>query len=276
MRSKEVAELTGVTVRALRHYHQIGLLPEPPRSENGYRSYRAVDVATVMRIRLLETAGFSLAQIAETFKQERHAGSAQQLPELLDEIDAELSRRIGQLEAQRATIHMLREHGGDVDALVPSGEHVARMREAGAGDRLAAVERDSLLLARLSKNPQDFDAVACLFDMLAADGLTERYVDLGEELLNLPANADDTTRNRLAHATVDLLAPYIARLSSAVGATAPEAGLSDTPAHQALDLLEDYGAQVFSPAQHDVAERIIALLTEVLRKAQADIPREAS
>ncbi|HJF65313.1 MAG TPA: MerR family DNA-binding transcriptional regulator [Slackia equolifaciens] len=45
MRSKEVAEFAGVTVRTLRHYHQLGILPEPPRSANGYREYGAVDVA---------------------------------------------------------------------------------------------------------------------------------------------------------------------------------------------------------------------------------------
>ena len=45
MRSNEVAKLAGVTVRTLRHYHQLGLLAEPERSENGYRDYAATDVA---------------------------------------------------------------------------------------------------------------------------------------------------------------------------------------------------------------------------------------
>ena len=35
MLSSELAELAGVTVRTLRHYHQIGLLPEPPRTAGG-------------------------------------------------------------------------------------------------------------------------------------------------------------------------------------------------------------------------------------------------
>ena len=39
MRSKEIAALAGVSIRTLRHYHQIGLLPEPPRQNNGYRAY---------------------------------------------------------------------------------------------------------------------------------------------------------------------------------------------------------------------------------------------
>lgn len=31
MKSSELAKLAGVSVRTLRHYHAIGLLPEPPR-----------------------------------------------------------------------------------------------------------------------------------------------------------------------------------------------------------------------------------------------------
>lgn len=40
MRIGEFAELVGVTTRTVRHYHHIGLLPEPDRSANGYRIYR--------------------------------------------------------------------------------------------------------------------------------------------------------------------------------------------------------------------------------------------
>ncbi|WP_344167895.1 MerR family transcriptional regulator [Kribbella lupini] len=32
-----LAAYAGVTVRAVRHYHQIGLLPEPERDHSGYR-----------------------------------------------------------------------------------------------------------------------------------------------------------------------------------------------------------------------------------------------
>lgn len=266
MRSKEVAELAGVTVRALRHYHQIGLLPEPPRSENGYRSYRAADVATVMRIRLLEAAGFSLAQIAETFERERCDGGARPLPELLDEIDGALSRQIERLEAQRRAIRTLRERGGDVDALVPCGSHIVRLRAAGAGEGFAALERNSLLLAHLSSDSRDFDAVARLFDMIAADGLIERYAALGEALLALPADANEDLRNQLAHATANLLAPYIARLAGAGGSDVPGAGGGDNIPERALDLLKGYETETFSPAQRDVTARALALLSEALHR----------
>lgn len=39
MRIGEVAALAGVSARAVRHYHQRGLQPEPARLANGYREY---------------------------------------------------------------------------------------------------------------------------------------------------------------------------------------------------------------------------------------------
>ena len=63
MHSNEVAKLAGVTVRTLRHYHQLGLLPEPPRQANGYRDYSPADVARVLRIKRLASLGFSLEDI---------------------------------------------------------------------------------------------------------------------------------------------------------------------------------------------------------------------
>ncbi|WP_157880243.1 MerR family DNA-binding transcriptional regulator, partial [Streptomyces katrae] len=38
MRIGEIAALVGVTTRAVRHYHHVGLLPEPGRRANRYRA----------------------------------------------------------------------------------------------------------------------------------------------------------------------------------------------------------------------------------------------
>ncbi|MEU5208614.1 MerR family DNA-binding transcriptional regulator [Streptomyces sp. NPDC020742] len=39
MRIGETAALVGLTTRAIRHHHHVGLLPEPERRPNGYRAY---------------------------------------------------------------------------------------------------------------------------------------------------------------------------------------------------------------------------------------------
>jgi hypothetical protein len=53
----QLAAYAGVTVRAVRHYHQIGLLPEPERDASGYRRYGAKAVVSLIRIRTLANAG---------------------------------------------------------------------------------------------------------------------------------------------------------------------------------------------------------------------------
>ncbi len=43
MRIGELAGLVGISTRAIRHYHHVGLLPEPARKANGYREYSLRD-----------------------------------------------------------------------------------------------------------------------------------------------------------------------------------------------------------------------------------------
>ena len=59
----QLAAYAGVTVRAVRHYHQIGLLPEPERDHSGYRTYDAAAVVRLIRIRTLADAGVPLARV---------------------------------------------------------------------------------------------------------------------------------------------------------------------------------------------------------------------
>ncbi|GAB2496111.1 DNA-binding transcriptional MerR regulator [Nocardiopsis aegyptia] len=65
MLSSELAELAGVTVRTLRHYHQIGLLPEPPRWTGGYRRYDAGDLVRLLRITRLTALGVRLSVLPD-------------------------------------------------------------------------------------------------------------------------------------------------------------------------------------------------------------------
>lgn len=58
-----LAELTGLTVRALHHYDHIGLLKPSYRSSSGHRLYIGDDVARLYRICLLRRLGFALSRI---------------------------------------------------------------------------------------------------------------------------------------------------------------------------------------------------------------------
>jgi DNA-binding transcriptional MerR regulator len=54
---------TGVTVRAVRHYHQRGLLAEPAGDASGYRRYDGRAAVELIRIKTLAEAGMALARI---------------------------------------------------------------------------------------------------------------------------------------------------------------------------------------------------------------------
>lgn len=64
MRISELAQLTGVTVHALRHYERAGLLV-PRRQPNGYRDYAASARRAVVFITMSRALGFGLPQIRQ-------------------------------------------------------------------------------------------------------------------------------------------------------------------------------------------------------------------
>lgn len=59
----EVARRTGLTVRTLRHYEEIGLLPRPARNEGGQRQYGADEIERLQRIVALRQLGLGLEEI---------------------------------------------------------------------------------------------------------------------------------------------------------------------------------------------------------------------
>ncbi len=63
METHEVAKLSGVSVRALRHYDSVGLLRPSRRAENGYRDYSDRDLDRLQQILLFRACGFSLKNI---------------------------------------------------------------------------------------------------------------------------------------------------------------------------------------------------------------------
>lgn len=61
----ELAKRTGLTVRTLHHYDQIGLLCPSGRSEGGYRQYDPSDVARLHGIQALRRIGLPLEEIGK-------------------------------------------------------------------------------------------------------------------------------------------------------------------------------------------------------------------
>lgn len=60
----EVARLAGVTVRALHHWHAVGLLVPSGRTRSGYREYSAGDLERLARLLTYRELGFELTDVA--------------------------------------------------------------------------------------------------------------------------------------------------------------------------------------------------------------------
>jgi DNA-binding transcriptional MerR regulator len=136
----QLAAYAGVTVRAVRHYHQIGLLPEPERDASGYRRYGPRAVVSLIKIRTLANAGVPLSQIRQMLE-----ADASTFAEAVQRIDSHLRDEIERLETSRKQIAQLA--AGDSLALPPEViSYLDRVREIGASERMVEAERDGWIL----------------------------------------------------------------------------------------------------------------------------------
>ncbi|AWS44470.1 MerR family transcriptional regulator [Streptosporangium sp. 'caverna'] len=136
----QLAAYAGVTVRAVRHYHQIGLLPEPERDASGYRRYGATAVVSLIKIRTLANSGVPLSQIGQMLE-----ADASTFAEAVQRIDSHLREGIERLEISRKQIAQLAAG----DSLVLPPEVVVfldRLREIGVSERVVEGERDGWIL----------------------------------------------------------------------------------------------------------------------------------
>ena len=155
-----LAAYAGVTVRAVRHYHQIGLLPEPERDHSGYRTYDVAAVVRLIRIRTLADAGVPLARVQELLD-----ASQEEFAHGVQEIDERAARRdpapAGQPQADRPA-RRRRTPG-------PPAErrgYLDRLRGLGVDERYIELERDGWIMVA-AQVPELIDAIiACKHEEL--------------------------------------------------------------------------------------------------------------
>ncbi|MDF0529218.1 MerR family transcriptional regulator [Tsukamurella sp. 8F] len=100
MRIGQLARIVGISTRAIRHYHRIGLLEEPARESNGYRAYSLDDVVRLLRIRRLADLGMSLDEVGAALADDAGRDAA----EILAELDAELADQQARIAERRSRI----------------------------------------------------------------------------------------------------------------------------------------------------------------------------
>ena len=136
----QLAAYAGVTVRAVRHYHAKGLLPEPARDHSGYRRYDAAAVVDLIRIRTLADAGVPLSRVRGLLVADDGAFAA-----AVEEIDQRLRAEIRERQRHRERIALLAS--GDSLALPPEAvTYLERLRSVGVPERMVEAERDAWIL----------------------------------------------------------------------------------------------------------------------------------
>jgi MerR family transcriptional regulator, copper efflux regulator len=68
MQIGEVAARTGLSLRSLRHWEEVGLLRPSGRTEGGFRLYAEVDVEKILVIRRMKPLGFTLEQMSAAMR----------------------------------------------------------------------------------------------------------------------------------------------------------------------------------------------------------------
>ncbi|AZM52382.1 MerR family transcriptional regulator [Streptomyces sp. WAC 01529] len=237
----ELASYAGVTVRAVRHYHAKGLLPEPERDHSGYRRYGADAVIELIRIRTLAGAGVPLARVRKLLQ----ADGAQFAAAVAD-IDERLRAEIRERQRHRERIALLA--AGESLVLPPEVvEFLDHLRALGVDERIVRVERDGWIPLAAHSPERVAEWTARKRKQIADPRLIAFYLTLGQALDH---SDDDPRLVELA----DHMAVYLGQLADEQGEEYVDDADIEPPLVQLMDALA-FGA---APP----ARRLIELLRE--------------
>jgi DNA-binding transcriptional MerR regulator len=174
-----LARRTGLTVRTLHHYDDIGLLKPSERTRSGQRVYTPADIEQLQKILSLKQLGFSLEQIRELLTNNR-APLARVLSMHLTHVRANI-------EQQQRLCDKLEAICGALDASQPIGvdQFLSTIEE------IAMIERHY--------TPEQLDALAKRRDALGPEGMVQAqqaWTDLiadarAQMALNAPPNSPE-------------------------------------------------------------------------------------
>ncbi|MDT0490553.1 MerR family transcriptional regulator [Streptomyces griseus] len=245
MRIGEIAALVGVTSRAIRHYHHIGLLPEPARRANGYRAYTVRDAVLLARIRRLTEIGLSLDEVRDVLADD----AGRELAEVLGELDADLARQEREIHERRQVLAALLEAPPASDGPLSPALAALLERAPATGSPAAAKDREHLLLLDAAGDGAGAELYAALRPLADDPGVAVLYERL-DELAG--ALADD---------------PRVPALAADLAAAVPDEVLAVIPegepsaAGWGRVVLDDY-----PPAQREVVRRVMETLAARMRR----------
>ena len=110
----QVAARSGVPTKTIRYYESVGLLAEPRRAANGYRSYGSRSVDELKFVHRARSLGFSLKEVGALLALWRDEGRrSSEVKEMALRHVADVERKIEELQSIRSTLLELAEqcHG---------------------------------------------------------------------------------------------------------------------------------------------------------------------
>jgi MerR family transcriptional regulator, copper efflux regulator len=122
-----VADRTGLSVRTLRHYDEVGLVRPSGRSDGGFRLYTEDDVERLLLVRRMKPLGFTLEEMADLLdvadRLAAHDGAPAATPPGAaadDDLRARLAAYVQAAEERRADLARKLEWADELIALLRS------------------------------------------------------------------------------------------------------------------------------------------------------------
>lgn len=111
MKISVIAEIAGVSVRTIRHYHDVGLLPVPQQRRGAWRVYSMDDLERLLIIRTLAEAGVPLSEIPD------YLCGKSSFDQAIERIDAQIAT----LQRHRRRLESLKQHPNALSgSLIPA------------------------------------------------------------------------------------------------------------------------------------------------------------
>jgi len=189
----DAAAFAGTTPRAIRHYHEIGLLPEPERGSDDRRRYGYEDMIRLLWIRKMADAGVALDDIRDAFADtaSADADSEHGIAGILERLEETLVAQEAELRRQRTAVQRMRTEGSRMGLL--SDFVTSRLKSLPEGS-LRQADLDNLLVIERIFGPLGAAVNATRYIALATHpGLREESdrVDATEEALDDTIAVDD-------------------------------------------------------------------------------------
>ena len=100
----ELAEKTGLSLRTIRHYDEVGLLKPTGRTDGGFRLYTHQDFSRLMLIRRMKPLGFPLEEMTDLLRVIDTLSSSDSTTPVDSEVRRELDTFITEADKRRAKL----------------------------------------------------------------------------------------------------------------------------------------------------------------------------